>query len=283
MRLVPILPIPMITEWAPKAGSLFGMHLCLADKVLGSDSYRQAYIDCAARGEYVIIDNGASENGYSVPAANLLEAARAVGAQEIVAPDIIEDSKGTIEATEEFMSEVGAQLQSTNIKVMIVPQGKTGYEWQMCAQTMYQLLKSLGLNKRIVIGVPKHLDNKVDGGRARAIDAISGGWGAPYKFHLLGSGEYFCHDVATARASKVIRSIDTSVPAALAQVNRRIAPGVGRGGLLCDFHKTCNEFLLGLNLLEIKKWNRKLYTCPTALRSHLATPACQSCPLTLRP
>ncbi len=278
MKLVAILPIPMIEEWTPKAGALFGMHLALADKILGDDRYRQAYRDAVRRGEYVIVDNGAAENGFSVSASNLLEAASAVGAQEIVAPDILEDSQGTLEATEEFLVRVGSQLQETKVKIMVVPQGKTGYEWQLCAQTMYELLKSQGLTKRVIIGVPKHLDKKVAGGRATTLRAIVHGWGAPFRFHLLGSGELLCRDVATAKVLRKIRSIDTGLPAALAQNGKRLQPGVGRNGLLCDFGQVCDSYLLGLNLLEVKVWNSRLWSCPVASRSPQTVQQCAWCP-----
>jgi hypothetical protein len=279
VKLVAILPIPMIEEWTVKAGTLFGMHLALADKILGDDSYRQAYVDAVRRGEYVIVDNGAAENGYSVSADDLLEAARAVGAQEIVAPDILEDSEGTLEATEEFLVHVGSRLLEVNVKIMVVPQGKTGYEWQLCAQTMYELLKSLGLTRRVIIGVPKHLDKKVAGGRATTLKAITHGWGAPFKFHLLGSGDLLCKDVMTAKVLKRIRSIDTGLPAALAQNGKRLLPGVGRNGCLCDFSEGCDPYLLGLNLLEVKVWNSRVWNCPVVLKSESANPACVWCPL----
>jgi hypothetical protein len=278
LRSAAILPIPMAKEWAPKAGALFGMHLALADKILEDGDYRDAYAAAVARGEYVILDNGAAENGASLSGADLLEAARLINAQEIVAPDVLEDSEATIHLTHEFLEGVGEQLQESNIRLMFVPQGKTGYEWQVCLQTMISMVKSLGLGKRIIIGVPKHLDKKVTGGRAEVLSALASGWQIPYKFHMLGSGEYLCRDVAMAkRYVKWIRSIDSSLPTAMAQKGVRLGPAVGRNGALCDFHKDCDPVLLGRNMLELKKWVTKRYSCQMASNSNSGDALCRSC------
>lgn len=280
MRIAAVLPEPTVTKWVPTAGVMFGMHLCLAHKVLQSQAYQEAYLQASRRGEYVILDNGAAENGASLGAEELLHAAALVEAKEIVAPDILEDSSATIDLTEAFIDSMLPELKQTRLHLMIVPQGKTGYEWQICAQTLYGLLHSRYLSSRVVIGVPKHLDRKVTGGRAAVLTALVGAWRAPHKFHLLGSGEYLCRDIIAAKQLKQIRSLDSSLPAALAQHNRRLTVGLSRNGVLCDFESSCDEFLLGLNLLEVRKWMSREWICPRDVYSKLPTGGCVSCPLT---
>ncbi len=277
-----ILPNPSVENWSPTVGKLFGMHLILADKVLADSEYRDNYLERKHAGEYIILDNGAAENGVSLGSEELLEAARLVEADEIVAPDVLEDSQATIEQTESFLSEMAERLRRTKLRIMVVPQGTNGYEWQMCAQTLYGLLESLGLSQRIIIGVPKHMDSKVTGGRINVLDALIDGWGAPFKFHLLGSGELLCRDIAGARMLKEIRSLDTSLPAALAQADRSLSYGVGRNGVQCDFTSDCDNELLGRNLLEVYKWNRRKWRCPTGSNFKEKVAGCAWCPLMMK-
>ena len=278
MKIATVLPHPSATQWVPASGAMFGMHLCLAHKVLESVEYQQAYLAASQRGEYVILDNSAAEKGAALPTVDLLRAAELVQAREIVAPDVLEDSQATVHLTEVFVDSILERIRQTHLHIMVVPQGRTGYEWQICAQTLYGLLHSRYIGTRVVIGVPKHLDRKVTGGRAAVLSSLVGAWRAPHRFHLLGSGEYLCKDILMAKEMRFIRSLDTSLPAALAQRKRKLTVGMSRNGILCDFEAPCDDYLLGSNLLEVRKWMSKDWLCPKDVYSSAPTGGCVQCP-----
>jgi len=100
------------------------------------------------RKPFVILDNGAYENGRSIEPQKLLRVALDLRPDEVVCPDVLGSGGSTLEATQMFLSRVGEQLQAEGIGLMAVPQGKTLAEWLECfnAFVASPLVSTIGLS-----------------------------------------------------------------------------------------------------------------------------------------
>ena len=77
-----------------------------AQRVLSDAAYRAFFAREAERGAEIIVDNGLFDLGYALPAAGLVEAARAVSAREIILPDVMRDGAATLKASEKAAREI---------------------------------------------------------------------------------------------------------------------------------------------------------------------------------
>jgi hypothetical protein len=82
------------------------VHHVAAQRVLSDDNYRAFFAHEAERGADIIIDNGVFDLGYALPAAALVEAGRAVGAREIILPDVMRDGAATLKASEQAAHQI---------------------------------------------------------------------------------------------------------------------------------------------------------------------------------
>jgi hypothetical protein len=76
------------------------VHHVAAQRVLADLEYRAFFLEEAELGAAVIVDNGVFDLGEALPAADLVRAARAVHAQEIILPDVMHDGPATIRASD---------------------------------------------------------------------------------------------------------------------------------------------------------------------------------------
>ncbi|MET8014760.1 hypothetical protein ABZU86_32665 [Streptomyces sp. NPDC005271] len=82
------------------------VHHVAAQWVLSDATYRAFFAREATRGAEIIVDNGVFDLGYALPAAELVEAGRAVGAKEIILPDVMRDGAATMRASEQAAKEI---------------------------------------------------------------------------------------------------------------------------------------------------------------------------------
>lgn len=169
------------------------------------------------RGYFVILDNGAPEGSLQDNVA-LLTSYDLVQPDELIIPDILEDRKATMKATTIFIASYGVKVPP--LKRMIVPQGKSIFEWGQCLDEMVNKFDFA------TIGVPKHLEEK-EGGRVEALQYIERKqYHARYHVHMLGCFQDPVKEVRLAMAvAPWIRGIDTAAPFAYAQEDKDIQCG----------------------------------------------------------
>lgn len=217
MKACLIAPAPDLEKYVDEHAD---HHLVLAH-LLQLPGYAAFYAKRAIKyGEYVILDNSAKELGQGVPVDDLLEMAQAIGASEVVLPDVLFNEYATLAATEaalkhllrirrEWDRPLTTHLDSLNFA--IVPQGETLGEWLTCLWSLLNLCDAYGLrNDQVVINVPYHCDHRFPNGGLEKCLQEAGQYGQT--IHFLGLPRKL-RSVRKIRESGVhIRSIDSSRP-----------------------------------------------------------------------
>lgn len=103
MRPCFIVPTANIENLAAVSSDI---HLLLAHKIIESSVYAKAYGELSKKGHYIIVDNSAFELGYSMGVVDLVEAARATSAHEIVLPEVYKDKDATLKTVNESIYRV---------------------------------------------------------------------------------------------------------------------------------------------------------------------------------
>lgn len=191
-------------------------HLVLAQYVLEGFKYGEYYRTRHDSGDFIMLDNGAAEEG-TLSIEKLLEAAKMVHADEIVLPDVMGDSTATITAT--MNPEVLAAIPPR--RRAVVPQGNSIDEWFTCANCFVDELEFA------TMCVPKHLE-RFEGGRIRVLELIEKlHWNDYYNIHLLGVwGDPYREPKHLNIVAPWARGIDTAAPLALAQNNLTLEDGM---------------------------------------------------------
>ena len=186
-------------------------HLTLPiEETTTNREYMRVYGRAAARGDYIVLDNGAAE-GAMVTTERLLEEARRFDADEIVAPDEMRNPTATTEAVRQFLSHLKRLEETTEMptyKVMAVAQGTKMRHFEECVE-------DFSSSSRIdVLGIPRHmlktlwLTSRCD--LARWVEKEFPG---RFEVHLLGANPLWMREISTvAREIPSVRSLDTSLP-----------------------------------------------------------------------
>lgn len=186
-----------------------GYHFALGQELLRSDNYIDTYKLVHANGGHIIVDNGAAENEVP-PFMWLVEAAKRIGADEIILPDVLRDGEATYRMTcaKEVLEAVPPP------KRFIVPQGTDYRSWWSCLTKIKQNLNG----QFATIGLPKHME-AWDGGRARALQMlVDCGIAKNYHIHMLGIYANPWKEIeAVKKVWRGIRGLDTGLPVACAQ------------------------------------------------------------------
>lgn len=189
----------------------FAYHLVLAQYACEKDRYATYYIECRERGHFLMMDNGAAEDG-SLDVDKLLEMYDYVRPDELILPDVMLDMNATVEATmnRKILDAVAPKERA------VCPQGNSLDEWISCANYFVENLEFATLC------VPKHLERFVEqGGRNAVLNTIlKAGWHMKYHIHMLGIwGDARTEILKWRKHIDWIRGIDTALPFALAQNN----------------------------------------------------------------
>jgi hypothetical protein len=199
MKFAPIVPIPMLDEIAKD-----DYHMVLAPQLAS-----HAYVYFYARHEgFKILDNGAAE-GALTTTQNLVRQAFAVGASEVIAPDIMETTGESIRLLRRFTQ------QWPMLGTMSVLQGKT---WEELNKALWHAMEyevvSLGLPKSLC----KYLGPRA---RLRAAECIRRDY-PDIPIHCLGcSGDP--QEARVLAQQGIVRGIDSSAPAVLGLQGKTIA------------------------------------------------------------
>jgi hypothetical protein len=106
------------------------VHHVAAQRVLTDSAYRAFFHREAQRGAEIIVDNGVFDLGHALPAADLIAAARAVDAREIILPDVMRDGPATIKASDEAAREI--RDLSEDFRLCAVVHAADDQEWLHC-------------------------------------------------------------------------------------------------------------------------------------------------------
>lgn len=106
------------------------VHHVAAQRVLTDGAYRAFFHREAQRGAEIIVDNGVFELGHALPAADLIAAARAVNAREIILPDVMRDGPATIRASDEAAREI--RDLSDEFRLCVVLHAADDQDWLHC-------------------------------------------------------------------------------------------------------------------------------------------------------
>jgi hypothetical protein len=215
--------------------------------------YRDHYTERRKAGDYIIMDNGACE-GSLVGGATLMEAAKAVDAQEVVVPDVLDDAEATVRTAIEFVHTFRKEFQKRSL--MVVPHGHSDEEWLWCAD---QLLRRLP-DWEPVIGLPKRQDYNHNGEGRRALAKFLHVEHPEVRVHLLGSGRNLRRDLNTL-GDYGVRSMDSAAPFALAQHGKSLSAEQADTGCVerdkswtADLHSPTNGALAHENVKMLSLW-----------------------------
>ncbi|HEX4815946.1 MAG TPA: hypothetical protein VFV66_24635 [Nonomuraea sp.] len=106
------------------------VHHVAAQRVLADLAYRAFFRREAERGAEIIVDNGVFDLGHALPAADLIAAAHAVNAREIVLPDVMQDGPATIKASDQAAREI--RDLSDGFRLCAVVHAADDAEWLHC-------------------------------------------------------------------------------------------------------------------------------------------------------
>lgn len=106
------------------------VHHVAAQRVLTDPTYRDFFRIESELGATIIVDNGVFDLGHALPAAELVRAARAVAADEIILPDVLHDGPATMAASDQAASEL-LEL-SDEFRLCVVVHAADDEQWHRC-------------------------------------------------------------------------------------------------------------------------------------------------------
>ena len=106
------------------------VHHVAAQRVLTDPVYRAFFHREAQRGAEIIVDNGVFDLGHALPAHDLVAAARAIDAREIIMPDVMRDGVATIKASDEAARQI--RDLSDEFRLCVVLHAADDDEWLRC-------------------------------------------------------------------------------------------------------------------------------------------------------
>ncbi len=179
--------------------------LCLAHLMDQDPTYTAAYkAMCQAKGQYVILDNGAFE-GSLVAAKELLEIACRYKVTEIVIPDRMKNADVTIEMAKSFYAMAERTYHAERFRFMFVVQGDTWYEMNRC---LHWAMEQRWIH---TIAIPRHTLETCLDATARLNMAETIKLHSKKAIHFLGASPLWPEEIIEAAKSKIVRGMDTSM------------------------------------------------------------------------
>jgi hypothetical protein len=213
-----------------------GFHLLLSH-LLEHDDYLEFYKWRRTEGDYLVLDNSAHEFGAAQDHELLLRNAKALGAQEVVLPDVLFDRRGTLERTKRMLkwliSPEGWEVyqDSGMPRFMLVPQGNDRADWVQCLNQLLLLWDNYTYMtptpiEEPVVGISKDYDNWRGG-----LTYLIGHYVAPlrvdrsFDVHCLGWPNNLWSLAHVHRHFPWVRSTDSAKPFVYAKADILLEPG----------------------------------------------------------
>lgn len=227
----PVAPIEVLLQMKEK-GFLDPHLLLLAhDVVKKPDQYQKLLKGFEGT---TILDNSLIELGKPIEPELLIQAAYYVKPSFAVLPDILNDSKATIDLALSAINSWAAKLP-TETGFMVAAQGRTFDEAAKCFTTIAQKA-----TRHIIAGIPRIIANQL-GTRAPLIQMLDR---QNFDMHLLGMSDFFEDDVTCARMLGVM-GIDSASPLRAGWENKAYVNGDTSGFRNREeFFNSCKGFSL---------------------------------------
>jgi hypothetical protein len=192
MKYAPIVSTPMldyVIDW--------DYHMVLAHQLLADAAYAKSY---SAKGSwYKILDNGVAE-GEKISNGQLLDLAYKVGADEVIAPDVMHETKESIRKLIDFTNTL------PTVKVMAVMQARNWIDFNRIFDVALECEVSS-------IALPKLLTGWI-GSSARLAAAEIVREACDLPIHCLGCSTHLTEAQHLARQG-IVRGIDSAAPVVL--------------------------------------------------------------------
>ena len=184
-------------------------HLCLAHQLKKDPKYAEFFKLQAARGAFVIMDNGVVETGVPLEIQELKGLTERIGCNEMVMPDYIYNATETIRLSKYAVSYM--RLTSPNMRLFVVPQGSSPLAWESCVMEM--------LSWEIdTIGISRFVVPRVYNSRLEALRRVPCLMQSDKEIHLLGCPEDPAEIAQIEEAFPGrIRGVDSGIAAIYAQ------------------------------------------------------------------
>lgn len=208
----PVAPIHVVNKLAYYSSGDY--HLLLAHDVANKPQEYGEYFN--AFNCTIIMDNSVIELGGAVDLGTVKKAVDAVRCATVVLPDVLLDTKATVEACKAALIE-WPKVLGPSVKYMYVPQGTTLEAFAYAAE---ELADAPGIN---YWGVPRNLVGAI-GTRREAIEIVHA-LNSERKIHMLGFSENLIDDFLCASNPKVY-GIDSAVPLRAASLGLKMSYGL---------------------------------------------------------
>ncbi|WDZ90593.1 hypothetical protein [Nocardiopsis sp. HUAS JQ3] len=199
------------------------VHHVAAQRILQDAAYRAFFRQEADRGACVIIDNGVFDLGRALPADALARAARLVGAEEIILPDVMRDGPGTVQASDTAATHI--RRITDDFQLCAVVHASDDEEWLRC----YDHFTSSDYVDAIALPASRRVDsdNQLCGTRTTATRYLEdhGLVDDRRLYRLLGLGRTGHLELTEQREHTWISSVDGAAPVILGAMGIRMLPG----------------------------------------------------------
>lgn len=229
MRTALIPPIPHLEEFASG-----GTHLLLSH-LFEHPKYALHYKKRSEVGDYIILDNSAHEAGKGNKFTTLLIQAKSVLADEVVVPDVLFDSRGTVEGARASLrwlrSREGQDAYKACLspRLMYVPQGENRSEYAWCLREMIAAHEAAEEHLDLqppVIGISKDYYNWPNEGLVGLVkDMTDLRVRMSIDIHCLGWPTNLWALAPVARYYSWVRSTDSAKPFVYAKAGILLEPG----------------------------------------------------------
>lgn len=219
MQIALICPTAYLEEFAVQSD----IHMVLTEVALNDEKYRKFY---EKEKKFKILDNSLFENGKGVSHKELLEAARAIDADEVILTDVLYKNENTLEALKECYNYFQLHGMQHEFSFMAVPQGDCAINWLECYGQICQLpfIRTIGLSK---LAIPKSYSAPIAEARVNCLGQLfeSSNFNKSKRYHLLGSSNEALRELEhynRLEISKYISSMDTSAPFVYGKNKKRL-------------------------------------------------------------
>ncbi|MBB1243579.1 hypothetical protein GL263_08390 [Streptomyces durbertensis] len=217
-----IAPPAYLNEFVGQAPAR--VHHVAAQRVLSDETYRAFFAREAERGAEIIVDNGVFDLGHALPAADLVAAGYAVGAREIILPDVMRDGAATLKASEQAAREI-RELAGDAFRLCAVLHAADDEEWRRT----YDALVTGGFAGAIALPASRRPDPDRQLCRTRwaATSYLEDHGMVEDKivYRLLGLGRTGHLELVEQREHEWISSVDGAAPVILGAMGIAMLPG----------------------------------------------------------